>query len=136
MSPQNNLLLATSAAGLGIVSLLSIPAVRNVLEQLRKKEPHDPSAIYEDVDGKSTLEATRAFSAKWPKAFILVFSAAGLLLSIALGVLATIGDRYAGERLFLENWLCVGAWVSSCPSYWHNASRARRCSTLCVASLC
>jgi len=110
MSPQNNLLLATSAAGLGIVSLLSIPAVRNVLEQLRKKEPHDPSAIYEDVDGKSTLEATRAFSAKWPKAFILVFSAAGLLLSIALGVLATIGDRYAGERLFLENWLCVGAW--------------------------
>lgn len=112
MLPQNTLLLATSAAGVGIVGLLSVPAVRNVLEQFRKKEPYDPSAIYEDVDGKSTLEATRAFSAKWPKAFILFFSAAGLLLSIALGVLATIGNGYVGERLFLENWLCVGAWVS------------------------
>ncbi|KAH7027455.1 P-loop containing nucleoside triphosphate hydrolase protein [Microdochium trichocladiopsis] len=111
MAPQSTLLLATSAAGLGVVGLLSIPAALNILEQLHKKEPYDPDTVYEDADGKSTPEATKAFSAKWPKAFILFFSAAGLLVSIALGVLAIISDNKLANTLFLENWLCVGTWA-------------------------
>ncbi|KAJ1327578.1 ATP-binding cassette subfamily C (CFTR/MRP) member 1 [Microdochium nivale] len=110
MSPQDTLLLATSAAGLGVVGLLSIPAATSFLKQIRNRQTQDPDAIYEDADGKSTLEATRAFSTKWPKAFILFFSTTGLLASVAVALLTLLSGKGAGDGLFIENWICVGSW--------------------------
>jgi hypothetical protein len=103
---ENTVLLATSAAGLGLVGLLSLPAVANTVIQLRARE--SKSEIYEDEDGKSTPESVKAYSAKLPKAFIIFFSVVGLGLSIAVAVVATLGET---TGLFLENWLAVGTWV-------------------------
>lgn len=100
--------LGTSAASVGLVALFTIPAVTRLALQLRSRDAK-PSDIYEDVDGKSTPEAVKAFGAKVPKAFILFLSLVGLGLSIAVAVLSTLDQ---GKGLFLENWLAVAAWVS------------------------
>ncbi|KAF7537646.1 hypothetical protein G7054_g3519 [Neopestalotiopsis clavispora] len=104
---QELILLATSAAGLGLIGLLSAPSGLSLAAQLRNREP-PPTEIYEDEDGKSTPEAVKAYSAKVPKFFVLLFSLIGLGLSIALAVLSTIGESYG---LFLQNWLSVGTWA-------------------------
>lgn len=103
---QDNLLLGTSAAGVGLIGLLSAPAVVSLAAQLRNRESQPE--IYEDEDGKSTPEAVKAYSAKIPKFFILLFSVTGLGLSIALAVLSTLGESYG---LFLQNWFSVGTWA-------------------------
>ncbi|KAK8856528.1 P-loop containing nucleoside triphosphate hydrolase protein [Apiospora arundinis] len=99
--------LGTSAASVGLVALFTIPAVTKLVLQLRSRDAK-PSEIYEDKDGKSTPEAVKAFSAKVPKAFILLLSLAGLGLSIALAVLSTLDPE---KDLYLENWLSVAAWA-------------------------
>lgn len=106
-------LLASSATGLGAVALLSVPAVLGLAAQLSSRESR-PDEVYEDKDGKSTPEAVKAYSAKIPKAFVLLFSLVGLGLSIALAVLSTLGET---NGIFLENWLSVATWVRyHCPS--------------------
>lgn len=107
---QDNLLLGTSAAGVGLIGLLSAPAVVSLAAQLRNRESQPE--IYEDEDGKSTPEAVKAYSAKIPKFFVLLFSVTGLGLSIALAVLSTLGESYG---LFLQNWFSVGTWVRKLP---------------------
>ncbi|KAI0126931.1 P-loop containing nucleoside triphosphate hydrolase protein [Xylariales sp. AK1849] len=99
-------LLATSAAGLGLIGLLSLPAVINLAIQLRKREAKTEG--YQDEDGKSTPEAFAAFSNKVSKAFTILFSVIGLGLSLALAVLSTLGGI---DGLFLENWLSAGTWA-------------------------
>ncbi|KAI1875694.1 uncharacterized protein JN550_001980 [Neoarthrinium moseri] len=103
---DKTIILATSIAGLGLIGLSSLPAAFSLGSQLRSKD--SKSDVYEDEDGKSTPEAVAAYSAKVPKAFILLFSLIGLGLSIALGVLSTLGES---NGIFLENWLSVGAWA-------------------------
>ncbi|KAK8101300.1 hypothetical protein PG999_011674 [Apiospora kogelbergensis] len=117
--------LGTSAASVGLVALFTIPAVTRLALQLRSRDAK-PSDIYEDVDGKSTPEAVKAFGAKVPKAFILFLSLVGLGLSIAVAVLSTLDQ---GKGLFLENWLAVAAWAflflqSICIAASHNSVTA------------
>ncbi|KAK9788369.1 putative P-loop containing nucleoside triphosphate hydrolase protein [Seiridium cardinale] len=103
---DRTILLASSATGLGLIALSTAPAVISSVAQLRSHESR--SDVYEDEDGKSTPQAVKAYSAKIPKAFILLFSLIGLGLSIALAVLSTVGET---NGLFLENWLGVVAWA-------------------------
>ncbi|KAH6657339.1 P-loop containing nucleoside triphosphate hydrolase protein [Truncatella angustata] len=102
---DKTIILASSAVGLGLVGLLSIPAIVSSAAQLKNREPR--TEVYEDEDGKSTPEAVKAYTAKIPKAFILLFSLTGLGLSIALAVLSTLGET---NGIFLENWFSVGTW--------------------------
>ncbi|KAK8136839.1 hypothetical protein PG984_004779 [Apiospora sp. TS-2023a] len=99
--------LGTSAASVGLIALFTTPAVIRLVLQLRNRDAKT-SDVYEDEDGKSTPEAVKAFSAKVPKAFILLLSLVGLGLSIALSVLSTLDVE---KGLFLENWLAVSAWA-------------------------
>lgn len=103
-------MLVTSAVGLGIVTILSVPAVLN-LSRLRSRGAKFATGVYEDKDGKSTPDAVEAFSAKIPKAAILLFSLIGLGVSVALGVISTLGTRDIRGGLFLENWLDVIIWA-------------------------
>ncbi len=96
------------AAGLVVVGLFSVPAFTNLITQLSKRDAKQET--YEDGDGKASPESVKAFSSKWPKAFILFFAAVGCATSIALAVLTT-----DAKGLFLENWLTAGASVSYPP---------------------
>ncbi|KAI0173569.1 P-loop containing nucleoside triphosphate hydrolase protein [Hypoxylon sp. FL1284] len=107
---DDRVVLVTSAVGLGIVTVSSIPAVLN-LGRLRSRGAQFATEVYEDDDGKSTPDATGAFSAKVPKAALLVLSLAGLGLSIALAVSSTLGRPGIRGSLFVENWLAVIIWA-------------------------
>lgn len=105
---QDASLTAASATGLGLIGLLSIPAIISLVIQLTTREPKQDT--YEDEDGKATPESIKAYSAKLPKALVVIFSVIAAATSIALAVLATL--HIGNEGLFLENWLSAGASVS------------------------
>ena len=110
MSDQN-LSLAASAAGVGVIGLLSLPGALSLVSQLRGGHHPAQGEVYEDKDGKSTPEATRAFTTKVPRAIVLLISVVGLGLSVALAVLATL-ER--GSGFVADSWIVVGAWVRKC----------------------
>ncbi|TGJ87793.1 hypothetical protein E0Z10_g900 [Xylaria hypoxylon] len=106
--PDNNMLLASSGLGLGIVAAFSLPAILH-LKRIRNRTPKTDG--YEDKDGQSSEEAIKAFSTKLPKASILILSIIGLCISIAIAVLSTLSPRGQEDGLFLENWLVVLGWA-------------------------
>lgn len=101
-----------SATGLGLVGLVSIPAIINLAIQLTTREPKQDT--YEDEDGKATPESIKAYTAKLPKTLIAIFAVITSATSIVTAVLTTLHIGIDG--LFLENWLSAGASVS-CPCY-------------------
>lgn len=104
---QDDSLPIASAAGLALIGLVSVPAVSALVVQLTTREPR--SDTYEDEDGKATPESIKAYSAKWPKAFIVLFALLASATSIATAISTTL---HAGkDDLFLENWLSAGASV-------------------------
>jgi hypothetical protein len=108
--PDSTLLIVTSAVGWVFIGILSLPAVINIAKDSRKRGSEVPD-VYEDQDGKSTPEAAHAIGTKAPKACLLFLDVTGLLLSIVVAVLTTLSPRDTGDGLFIENWICVGAWV-------------------------
>ncbi|KAI1455868.1 P-loop containing nucleoside triphosphate hydrolase protein [Annulohypoxylon moriforme] len=108
---DDTLVVVTSAVGLGAVTVLTAPAALS-LYRLRKRGSKFTTGVYEDEDGKSTPDATEAFSNRASKATILIFSLIGLGVSIALAVISTLDSRGGIESgLFLEDWLAVPIWV-------------------------
>ncbi|KAL1882253.1 hypothetical protein Daus18300_000739 [Diaporthe australafricana] len=95
------------ATGLGIIALVSIPAVFNFTLQLTTRQPKEDA--YEDEDGKATPESVKAYSSKLAKTFIVVFAALACTTTIATAVLATL--HVGQDGLFLENWLSAGASI-------------------------
>lgn len=105
---QDVSLTVASATGLGLVGLVSIPAIANLALQLTTREPKP--VTYEDKDGKATPESIEAYSAKWPKTLVILFAVIASATSIATAVLTTL--HVGKDGLFLENWLSAGASVS------------------------
>lgn len=105
---QDAALAIASATGLGLIGLVSIPAITNLALQLTTREPRQDT--YEDEDGKATPESIKAYSAKLPKTLIVVSAVIASATSIATAVLATL--NIGKDGLFLENWLSAGASVS------------------------
>ncbi|KAI8230908.1 ATP-dependent bile acid permease [Colletotrichum sp. SAR 10_96] len=105
---DETLLLIEVGAALGLVALTSVPALTGF--QLRSRKPKDH--FYEDKDGKSTPDASAAFSNRWPKTFINLFAFAGLALSVANSTLATL-SLHTGhyDKLFIAEWLSTGIWA-------------------------
>lgn len=115
---QDESLVVVAVAGLAFVALCTAPSATTALSQFRSRQTK-PDA-YEDEDGKSTPEAVAAYSAKLPKAAILVLAATGLGTSLALAILSTL--HVAEDEWFLENWLLMAVWVRrdsapACPSW-------------------
>jgi hypothetical protein len=107
MMAVNNIDIALTGTGLGLVALATAHALVAAINQLRKRTPKDN--FYEDVDGKSTPESIAAFSNRLPKLFILALSVTGFGTSTAISVLSSL-HASSGE-LFLKNWLIAGAWA-------------------------
>ncbi|KAL7620647.1 hypothetical protein AAE478_009642 [Parahypoxylon ruwenzoriense] len=108
--PGTTLMLVTSAVGLSAVAVFSLPAVVN-LGRLPSRGSKRAAEVYEDEDGKSTPDAVKAFSNKVSKTVVLILSAIGLGISIALAVISTLTARGIGDGLLIENWLGVASWA-------------------------
>lgn len=98
---------AAVIAGLALIGLASSPAGFYLARQLTTREPKQDS--YEDADGKATPESFKAYSAKWPKAFIVAFASLATGASIATAIVSTLSA--AKSDLFLEDWLGTAASV-------------------------
>lgn len=98
-------------AVLALAALSSIPAVFALAFRLRDRKPKD--RFYEDADGSSTPEALARFSNRRSKAAILLFSALGAGISIAILALSVISDDDGDEESrVLEHGLLAATWVS------------------------
>lgn len=99
--------LAASTVSLVLVALLTCPSISNIASHFRSGSS-SRFEFDEDADGTATAESITSYNAQLPKALLGWFAIAGLSTSVALAVLATIGD---GELMLLENWVVVGASV-------------------------
>ncbi|RYP45761.1 hypothetical protein DL768_007937 [Monosporascus sp. mg162] len=101
--------LATSAVGLGVIGLLTIPTIASL--RVRVCRRHVQSEVYEDKDGKSTPEAVRAFATKVPRGAILISSVIGLgLLDLCWGLgVAILAQSWVESWVFWTSWahLCI-----------------------------
>jgi hypothetical protein len=119
---RHDSLLIGVGTGLAVVGLCSIPSLTSFLLQLRSKEPRQDE--YEDADGKATAESVKAYSARLPKAVILLLAALGTAAALAISVLVTLDVGKDG--LSLENWLSSGAWVRRAQSPSRRPSQNKR----------
>jgi hypothetical protein len=115
MAPYAVTSTVTSILALSLVALDSIPAIRSIVTRIaRKSRNYEPILLakdeYRDEDGEATEESLQAFSDKWQRITIAVFSAAGFLITLALAVLTTLMGN-VGDYILLE-WLQFGVWVS------------------------
>ncbi|KAJ5757946.1 uncharacterized protein N7511_006640 [Penicillium nucicola] len=105
---------ATSILALSLVALDSIPAIKSIIARIaRKSHNYEPILLakeeYGDEDGEATTESLQAFSDKWQRIAIAVFSATGFLITLALAFLTTLMGN-VGEYILLE-WLQFGIWA-------------------------
>ncbi|KAJ5308949.1 hypothetical protein PENANT_c020G05925 [Penicillium antarcticum] len=106
--------IATSILALSLVALDSIPAIKSLTTCIvRKSRNYEPILLakdeYRDEDGEATEESLQAFSDKWQRIVIALFSAAGFLITLALAFLTTLMG-IVGEYILLE-WLQFGVWA-------------------------
>lgn len=119
--------LATSSyLALSLVALDSIPAIQSIAHRISRKARDYESIqlakdVYSDEDGEATEESLRAFSDKWQRGFIALFSVAGFLVTLALAVLATLKLTITNSTPLV--WLQFGGWVCRKPDQEHKTIR-------------
>ncbi|EKV04310.1 hypothetical protein PDIG_16670 [Penicillium digitatum PHI26] len=107
--------LATSSyLALSLVALDSIPAIQSIAYRISRKARDYESIelakdVYRDEDGEATEESLRAFSDKWQRIAITLFSIAGFLVTLALAVLATLKLTITNSTPLV--WLQFGVWI-------------------------
>lgn len=103
---RNGSELALVAAGVGFISLFSVPAVSVLAGRLQRRQERRPP-IYQDADGKATPDSEKAFSTKYQKAFLLLSVVVGCGIFIPRVLLS---DK--AEGLSVSTLLSAAAWVS------------------------
>lgn len=116
--------LVTGAAALALVAVDSIPASKSIVDRILRKVQYEEHSLaktaYRDEDGEASEESLRAFSDKWQRAAIVLFSVSGLGIALALAVLATL-HHYSDVDDEVANWLQFSSWVSGNISGSRNA---------------
>ena len=96
-----------------LAGLDSIPAIKSIADRIACTSPQQDEAdlaktAYRDEDGEATEESLHAFSDKWQRVAIALFSGSGVLVTLALAVLTTL--KYNTDYTILA-WLQFGIWV-------------------------
>jgi hypothetical protein len=104
----------TSYLALSLVALDSIPAIQSIAQRItRKAREYESTQLakdaYRDEDGEATEASLRAFSDKWQRIAIALFSIAGFLVTLALAVLTTLKIDIVNYTPLI--WLQFGVWV-------------------------
>lgn len=107
---------ASTAAGsiaLFLAGIDSVPATKSIADRiwrksLRHDEPALAKAVYRDEDGEASKDSLQAFSDKWQRVAIALFSASGFSVTLAQAVLSTLEVNTSYTTL---NWLQLGIWV-------------------------
>lgn len=104
--------IVVGSVGLGLVAATSTPAFltlyKTAFPRQREAGYQHVAGLYRDGDGVATEETQKQLSTLIPRCLALGGSVAGLLLAVAVAVLATIHPNHA---LFIESWLTLASWV-------------------------
>lgn len=105
--------ITAGAVALFLTGITSVPGIRSIVDRIGCRSlQHDESAIgktaYRDEDGEASDETLQAFSDKWQRVVIAVFSASGFATTLALAVFTTLETNKSYTAL---NWLQLGIWV-------------------------
>lgn len=105
--------IAAGSVALFLAGIDSLPAIKSIANRIgRKSQQQDESAsaksVYRDEDGEASEESLQAFSDKWQRVAIALFSASGFSVTLALAVLNTL-EAHASYTIL--NWLQLGIWV-------------------------
>ena len=90
-----------------------LPAIRSITGRVARKAAREDEqslakVAYRDEDGEATDQSLEAFSDKWQRVLIALASITGLLVTLALAILTTLG--YSADYTPLV-WLQFGVWV-------------------------
>jgi hypothetical protein len=102
---------AISIACLAVVSVLSIPAGRQLFIRLRAKRKQyiELTDRYEDKDGVATQESEEAYSDFLPRLLLILTSFVACGVALATAIVTTTRSHLP---LTLEQWLQFATWVS------------------------
>ncbi|KIW37082.1 uncharacterized protein PV06_10710 [Exophiala oligosperma] len=101
---------AISITAFAVVTLLSIPALYQIITRFRarKAQYQHLSGIYEDKDGVATEESQEAFSDFIPRLILILLSIVVCLDALASAVIITTRPDLP---LTIEQWLQFGTWL-------------------------
>ncbi len=113
---------AVAGIGLGLVCLLTVPALRQL--RVKTKSSRDGGyeavpALFESADGQATEDSVAAFSDRGPRIAAWVSLAVGFAASTASAVLISLNrDDFSVPSepvtlYVLNSWADVPAWVST-----------------------
>lgn len=107
--------LVAGSIALFLTSLDSIPAVKSIAHRIARRAAQQDevslaTSAYRDEDGEATDESLKAFSDRWQRVAIVVFSGSGFLVTLALAVLTTL--KYQTDFTVLA-WLEFCIWVGA-----------------------
>lgn len=104
--------IAAGAVALFLAGIDSIPAIKSIVDRIGRKsqlqEPAVAKSVYRDEDGEASEESLEAFSDKWQRVAIALFSASGFLVTLSLAILTTLQIK---PSFTILNWLQLGTWV-------------------------
>lgn len=105
--------LVTGSVALFLTALDSVPAINSVAHRILCRSPPQNESdlaktIYRDEDGEATDESLRSFSDKWQRVAIVLFSACGLFVTLAIAVITTVNHS---ANCTVLTWLQCGIWV-------------------------
>ena len=104
--------LVTSCIALGLVFLLTLPAIIITVTKFKTRSTNGSEEIekpYEDEDGSATEASSRSFSAALPIYLTLGSTVSGLGLSTATAIQSTARTK---RTAYIDTWLVLGCWVS------------------------
>lgn len=105
--------LAVSIAGLIIITILTLPAIRSLVKWLCRqyRSGHVDDGIfkhfYQDKDGEATIESVKATTATIRRVAIVIIGIAGAAVTLSRAIVATVDIRDA--------WLQFGISVRNTP---------------------
>ena len=105
--------LVAGSVAVFLAGLDSIPAVKSIADRIARRTSHlDETSFaktaYRDEDGEASPDSLKAFSDRWQRVAIAVFSGCGFFVTLALAVVTTLNDE--SDYLILA-WLQLGIWV-------------------------
>ncbi|KAL8859663.1 MAG: hypothetical protein Q9178_003777 [Gyalolechia marmorata] len=108
---SSNASLVTGCISLGLVVLLTLPAISIIVIKFNSRSTNGSEEIekpYEDEDGSATEASSKSFSAALPIYLTLGSTVSGLGLSTATAIQSTARTR---RTAYIDTWLALGCWI-------------------------
>lgn len=115
LSMQLDAVLVFAVATIATLLVISLVTVSSIIGHIRRARDEREHGVYEDKDGKATVESCAIFSARWQKVTAVVWATFGLACYTTYSVVSQIiqPPDENEQSLPMWNWLVTASWVRS-----------------------